>query len=152
MSTFTFRELLRSDAGEIAGWRYEEPYALYDVRDPDDLLRSEYEYYAVLSEEGELVGYCCFGEDARVAGLDEEPGVLDVGGGLRPDLTGIGLGGPFLRAVCRFGIDLHAPVRLRLAVADFNRRAQLVAAALGFERDAAHATEERAYVLMTRAA
>ena len=152
MTGFSFRELTRDDAHTIAGWRYEPPYSLYDAKDPDDLLRPEFEYYAAVAEDGELVGFCCFGEDARVSGLDEEPGVLDVGGGLRPDLTGIGLGGPFLREVCKFGARLHEPVRLRVTIAEFNRRAQLVAAALGFEREGVHENEEREYVLLARPA
>jgi RimJ/RimL family protein N-acetyltransferase len=143
---------MRADADEIAGWRYDEDYSLYDVGDHRELLNPAYEYYAAISEAGDLVGYCCFGEDARVPGLDEEAGVLDVGGGLRPDLTGIGLGGPFLREVCRFGAELHDPLRFRVVIAAFNRRAQLVAAALGFEKDEVHESSERQYVVMTRPA
>ena len=150
MSRFSFREIAAADARAISEWRYEEPYSVYDGGNPDNLLDPAYEYFAALDEHGELVGFCCFGEDARVAGLEEMPGVLDVGGGLRPDLTGVGLGGPFLREVCRFGGELHRPERFRLTVAAFNRRAQLVAAALGFERSWSHETPEREYVLMTR--
>jgi [ribosomal protein S18]-alanine N-acetyltransferase len=149
---FRFRPITEDDAHEIAGWRYDEPYTVYNADDPERMLRSEYEYYAAVGGEGELVGYCCFGEDARVAGLEEEPGTLDVGGGLRPDLTGVGLGGPFLREVCRFGGELHHPARFRVAVAAFNRRAQLVASALGFKRAGVHTTPEREYVVMSRAA
>src|SRR5262249_34048141 len=74
VSGFTFRELTRSDAEEIARWKYPEPYSMYDGGDPDRLL--EYTYFAGLDEEGGVVGFCCFGEDARVPGLDEEEGVL----------------------------------------------------------------------------
>lgn len=152
MSGFAFRELTRADAHDIAGWEYDEPYSVYNSDDAERLLSSEYEYYAAVADEGELVGYCCFGEDARVAGLEEEPGTLDVGGGLRPDLTDLGLGGPFLREVCRFGGELHHPARFRVTVAAFNRRAQLVASALGFERVGVHGTPEREFVLMMRQA
>lgn len=146
MSGFSFRELTRDDARTIAGWRYEEPYSVYDGGGAERLLRPEYEYYAAYAEDGGLVGFCCFGEDARVAGLEEEPGTLDVGAGLRPDLTGIGLGGPFLREACLFGGRLHEPLRFRVTVATFNRRAQLVAAALGFEQSGVHGD----YVVMAR--
>lgn len=142
--------MTEDDAREIAGWHYEEPYSVYNADDAARLLSPDYEYYAAVGDEGELVGYCCFGEDARVAGLDEKPGMLDVGGGLRPDLTGVGLGGPFLREVCRFGGELHDPTHFRVTVAGFNRRAQLVASALGFARAGVHGTPEREYVLMTR--
>jgi ribosomal-protein-alanine N-acetyltransferase len=150
VSGFSFRELTRADAEEIAAWRYEPPYSVYDGGDPQRLL--EFTYFAAIDEEGELVGFCCFGEDARVSGLEEEPGVLDIGAGLRPDLTGIGLGGPFLREACRLGADLYSPFRFRLAVAAFNRRAQMVASALGFEREGMHETDEREFVVMGRVA
>jgi ribosomal-protein-alanine N-acetyltransferase len=149
-SGFTFRELTRADAETIAGWRYREPYSLYEGGDPERLL--QYTYFAGLDEEGGLIGFCCFGEDARVPGLEEEPGVLDVGAGLRPDLTGIGLGGPFLREACRFGGELYSPLRIRVAIAAFNRRAQMVAHALGFEIERTLQSGEREFVVMTRAA
>jgi len=148
MSGFSFRELTRADAEAIAGWRYAEPYSIYDGGDPEQLLR--YTYFAGLDEEGTLIGFCCFGEDARVPGLEEEQGVLDVGAGLRPDLTGIGLGGPFLREACRFGGELYGPLRFRVAVAAFNERAQMVAHALGFEREGAVRTDEHEFVVMSR--
>jgi [ribosomal protein S18]-alanine N-acetyltransferase len=150
VSGFSFRELTRADAQEIARWRYEEPYSLYDGGDPDRLL--EYTYFAGLDEDGALVGFCCFGEDARVPGLNEETGILDLGAGLRPELTGLGLGGPYLREACRFGRELYGPERLRVVIAAFNRRAQMVAHALGFERDATLRNADSEFVVMTRAA
>ena len=150
MSGFTFRELTRADADAIARWKYPEPYSVYDGGDPDRLLK--YKYFAGLDEDGAVVGFCCFGEDARVSGLDEEEGVLDVGAGLRPDLTGIGLGGPFLREACRFGGELYAPERFRLVVAAFNRRAQMVAHALGFEREGEVRNDENEFLVLSRPA
>ena len=148
--SFAFRELTRADAEEISGWRYREPYSLYDGGDPEQLLA--YTYFAGLDEDGALIGFCCFGEDARVPGLDEEEGVLDVGAGLRPDLTGIGLGGPFLREACRFGGELYGPSSFRVVVAAFNRRAQMVAHALGFERTGKLRHDGLDFVVLTRAA
>jgi RimJ/RimL family protein N-acetyltransferase len=150
----SFRPLTDDDARAIAGWRYGGGYELYDhdaesvasLRDP------RYEYHAAVDSQGELVGYCCFGEDARVAGLPAKDGVLDVGGALRPDLTGIGLGAGFLRASCDLGRRLHQPLAFRVVIAAWNRRAQRVAAALGFEPAGSHSTDERDYVLFTRSA
>jgi ribosomal-protein-alanine N-acetyltransferase len=148
VSGFTFRELTRADAEEIAGWRYPTPYSMYDGGDPDRLF--EYTYFAGLDEDGALIGFCCFGEDARVPGLDGEEGVLDVGAGLRPELTGIGLGGPFLREACRFGTELYGPERLRVVIAGFNRRAQMVAHALGFEAERTLGSDASGFVVMSR--
>jgi [ribosomal protein S18]-alanine N-acetyltransferase len=149
-SGFRFRELTRADADSISRWKYPQPYSLYDGSgDADRLLK--YKYFAGLDEEGGLVGFCCFGEDARVPGLDEEEGVLDVGAGLRPDLTGIGLGGPFLREACRFGGELYKPSRFRVVIASFNDRAQMVAHALGFEaEDTVRNDEKNVFIVMTR--
>jgi ribosomal-protein-alanine N-acetyltransferase len=141
-------------AREIAGWRYDEPYSLYDPGPTavETLLDPDNAYHAALGTEGELIGYCCFGPDARVPGLEAEEGVLDVGGGLRPDLTGIGLGAGFLRASCELGRELYGPDSFRLVVAAFNRRAQRVAAALGFEQAGFHSTPDRDFIVLTRPA
>lgn len=148
--SFTFHELTHADAEAIAGWRYPEPYALYDGGDPAHLLR--HTYFAAIDEESRLIGFCCFGEDARIPGLEEEEGVLDVGAGLRPDLTGIGLGGPFLREACRLGDELYGPERFRIVVAAFNRRAQMVAHALGFEARGTLRHDANEFVVLTRSA
>ena len=79
--------------------------------------------------------------------VEERP---EVGAGLRPDLTGIGLGGPFLREACRFGGELYGPERFRVAVAAFNRRAQMVAHALGFEAEDKLRNDDNEFVVMTR--
>ena len=150
-SGFRFRELTRADAEAISRWKYPHPYSFYDGSgDADRLLK--YKYFAGLDEEGGLVGFCCFGEDARVPGLDEEAGVLDVGAGLRPELTGIGLGGPFLREACRFGGELYGPSRFRVVIASFNDRARMVAHALGFEAEDTVRNDGNEFVVMTRAA
>jgi len=58
-----------------AGWTYEAPFDIYDS-DPGDvemfLQRSDegYGYYAIVDAGSgqELVGFCCFGPEARVKG------------------------------------------------------------------------------------
>jgi ribosomal-protein-alanine N-acetyltransferase len=87
---FIFRPMSEGDARTIAGWHYQEPYTFYDMdQDADDLAelldpRSWTEtYYAVVDEPGELVGFFAFKRDGDIVDL-----VL----GLRPDLTGRGIG------------------------------------------------------------
>jgi [ribosomal protein S18]-alanine N-acetyltransferase len=84
--------------------------------------------------------------------MTEEGGVLDVGGSLRPDLTGLGLGAPFLRAACARGAALFEPQAFRVVVAAFNRRARNVAAALGFAQVGLASTDDREYVVLQRPA
>ena len=57
-----------------------------------------------------------------------------VGLGLRPYLTGRGLGLRFVEAGIEFAVERFHPQRLRLAVASFNKRAITVYERAGFER------------------
>ena len=129
---FTFRSMNEGDARTIAGWHYQEPYTFYDMdQDADDLAelldpRSWIKtYYAVVDEPGELVGFFAF---KRVGD------VVDVGLGLRPDLTGSGIGLPLLLAGLNFASATFSPTTFRLAVATFNTRAIRVYERAGFER------------------
>jgi RimJ/RimL family protein N-acetyltransferase len=131
---YTFTPIQREEAQSIAGWRYDGPYALYDG-DPDGfetLLRPEYRVHAARDEHGELIGYCSFGEDARVAGYAYADDALDVGLGMRPDLVGRSRGIGFTRAVLDFAQREFRPDAFRVTIAAFNRRAQRLCLALGF--------------------
>ncbi len=63
-----------------------------------------------------------------------KPEVLDVGVGMRPDMTGQGLGCRFVAAVLEFAAQKFAPRILRATIAGFNRRSARVFESLGFER------------------
>jgi ribosomal-protein-alanine N-acetyltransferase len=122
--------MTQADAETISRWRYEPPYDFYDAdADAGDLaelldagLRSE-KYFAARDERGELVGFFAFTTNA---------GVVAVGLGLRPDLTGLGIGLPFLERGLDFARGRFVPSRFRLAVAAFNRRAIIVYERAGF--------------------
>jgi [ribosomal protein S18]-alanine N-acetyltransferase len=137
---FTLKQITRSDARAISRWRYEEPYSIYDG-DPtsvDALLQPRFAYHSVYDERGDLTGYFCFGEDAQVVagkrrGLYEVEPALDVGLGMRPDLTGRGLGEEFVHAGLRFARETYSPPAFRLTVATFNQRAIRVYERAGFE-------------------
>jgi ribosomal-protein-alanine N-acetyltransferase len=128
---FTFQPLEEAHAREILEWHYEPPYDVYDLKgDADeiveDLLRPEYAYHAMLSTEGALVAFCCFGEDAQVPGGDYSAEALDVGMGVRPDLTGRGKGSAYVQAVLDYARRTWAPTAVRVTIAEFNTRAQRV--------------------------
>lgn len=58
---------------------------------------------------------------------------MEIGLGLRPDLTGKGLGSTFLDEIEQFILDYFPTVsKLRLSVASFNIRAQKVYQRAGF--------------------
>jgi [ribosomal protein S18]-alanine N-acetyltransferase len=137
MDLIKFKIMDRSTALTIAGWRYPPPYDFYNpdentnIEFVDGLLNPAFQYYSVWNQDGQLIGYCCFGEDARVQGGDYSDEGLDVGGGLRPDLTGQGLGALFLNSVFEFGAARFSPQKLRTTVATFNLRAIIVCEKVG---------------------
>ena len=160
---FTLKPITPSDARAISRWRYEEPYSIYDG-DPtsvDALLQPRFAYHSVYAESGDLTGYFCFGEDAQVAsgrrlGLYEVEPALDVGLGMRPDLTGRGLGVAFVYAGLRLARETFSPPAFRLTVAAFNRRAISVYERVGFETVERFGSDtrgaEREWLLMRRGA
>ena len=79
-------------------------------------------------EGEELVGYVCFGEPARVQGMEHENELVDVGWGLRPDLMGRGLGPGLIEAA----LAVHPRSRHRIAVLAWNERAKRAPAKCGF--------------------
>jgi ribosomal-protein-alanine N-acetyltransferase len=125
--------LSQEDAEAIAKWHYDEPYSFYDWSvDADDVrelldpsLRGEV-YWAVEDDAGKLVGHFSF--------KPREERTLEIGLGLRPDLTGRGLGGAFLAAGLTFARERFEPERFVLAVATFNERAIKVYERAGFAR------------------
>jgi len=133
-------------AKAISTWRYPDRYSTYDVHEAPS---SDTGYWAVL-DEGELVGYCCFGAEARVPGVEEEDGTLDVGYGMRPDLVGIGRGRSFVSAILAFGVKRFSPTQLRLLILDWNQRSRKVAEAHGFRRSGTVPGREGEFLVMTR--
>ncbi len=90
MPGYLFRPMGDGETWEISGWPYEPPYDFYDwTSDPDDLEelldpeRRKDAYFSAFDERGALVGFFLF--EARGQ-------TVDVGLGMRPDLTGAGLG------------------------------------------------------------
>ena len=114
---------------EVMRWRYEPPYDFYDLAsDPDDeaamLDRARAGHRrAVLGEDGRLDAFWYF---------DWHGVVVEVGIGLRPDLTGRGLGESFLRAQLDYASQTWRPETFRLFVAAWNERAIRLYERLGF--------------------
>jgi RimJ/RimL family protein N-acetyltransferase len=140
--------LTTADAADIASWRYPDRYATYDV---DGAPTSDRGFWAVRHGD-ELVGYCCFGEEARVPGAVEETGVIDVGYGMRPELMGRGQGSDFIGAILTFAAERFAPLRFRLLILDWNARSRAAASSAGFEEGGAIESTEGTFVVMTRSA
>jgi len=129
---YRFEPMSQRQARTVAAWRYTRPYDFYDmVADPGDLAelldpaQRAGRYFAVLGDPGDLVGFFMF---------KHEGDTIEVGLGLRPDLTGRGLGLSFLLAGLELARERYAPARIQLAVAAFNQRAIRVYERAGFRQ------------------
>jgi [ribosomal protein S18]-alanine N-acetyltransferase len=111
----------------MASWRYPPPFDFYDG-DVDPVLNPE-RHFGAFDEQGELVGFYYF---------EPKPPDLDYGLGLRPDLTGRGLGFDFFLAGLAFARERYRPRRVLLHVADFNDRARRLYERAGFRVISSH--------------
>ncbi len=148
-STLRVRDLAESDLDEIAAWRYDGRWAVYDS---DGRLDPSMGYWAVVEDAGageRLVGFACLGADARVPGLAEADGTLDVGLGMRPDLVGRGRGPQFATTVLDFAASRGAR-RLRAVVQDWNQRSLRLVNRLGFVRVGEHTVGAVTFVVLER--
>jgi len=137
----TIRALNGEEARIVASWQYGDELSMYDG-DPDHhegllaMTPEGYGYYAIVVEP-ELLGYCCFGPEGRVPGqLPPEDDLLDVGGGLRPDLVGKGLGSVGFPLVLAYGRQRFSPPGFRTAIASFNKRSIVLCRWAGFRTTA----------------
>ncbi len=126
----------KSAAREIVQWRYEPPYDIYNLDDSSEtinyLLDAQYNFHAIRDANGDLAGFCSFGVDAQVPGGDYGADALDIGMGIRPDLTGQGHGSDFVAAALNFAQRKFNPDAFRVTIAAFNQRAQRVWEKNGF--------------------
>ncbi|HAE82806.1 MAG TPA: GNAT family N-acetyltransferase [Ktedonobacter sp.] len=119
---FHVRAMSKEDAHLIASWHYEAPYDFYDMdRDQGDLAELlnpdswKESYFSVHNERDELIGFFAYKR--------ENEKTVEIGLGLRPDLTGKGLGRAFVHAGGAFAKTHYSVTQLSLYVATFNQRA-----------------------------
>jgi ribosomal-protein-alanine N-acetyltransferase len=128
---FRIRPMTAADARAVAAWRYPGDYSFYGAdADADDLAEllnpAEWGHRYVAADEvprHELAGFAVVKLAGRVA---------EIGLGMRPGLTGLGLGGPFVGACLRFAAAALGAQSYTLAVAAFNQRAITVYERAGF--------------------
>ncbi len=123
-------EWTEARASEVAGWRYEPPYDFYDLAsDPGDesAMRDPSRaghFRAVLADKDDRLDAFWY--------FDWPGDVVEVGIGLRPDLTGRGQGESFLSAQLAYATGIWNPATFRLFVAAWNERAIRLYRRLGF--------------------
>ena len=126
----TIKKMEQSEALEIAErWKYDGEYAFYDMTaDPEDyeeIVTPEKRgnrYFSVFNGD-ELTGFFC---------AEQEGADVEIGLGLRPDLTGRGRGGAFLEEILWFVRENYSFEKIKLDVVSFNQRAIKVYERAGF--------------------
>lgn len=155
-----------ASAQAIAGWCYEPPYDVYNLQPDEDveetvayLVDPQNAFFAIRGQVGDLeketlLAFCSFGTDAQVSGGDYSQDALDIGLGVRPDLTGQGHGLTFVAAVLDFARRRFNPAAFRVTIAEFNERARRVWQKAGFQPTQTFRREydSRPFVILTREA
>lgn len=169
---FTFAQMDEADARAILAWRYDGPYAVYNSADPTDgealgalaeLLDPRSPYFAVREaghEHEPPVAFFAVGSSCEVGREIGAPytlrpdGSATVGLGLRPDLTGRGLGLSMAQVGLAYVRERYAPTGFRLYVYAWNARAIRVYERAGFvavgETRVPAKEGERVFIEMTR--
>ena len=135
VAPYQVSELSVEDGMDIAMWRTPGPWR---IQDSLETPRPDEGYWAVRDGNTALVGFCCFGEDARPPGLPSSAKLLDVALGLAPQLTGRHLSRDFAAAVVAHARDVAEDRRLRCAVAAWNEVGRRTAEAVGFRVTGLH--------------
>jgi ribosomal-protein-alanine N-acetyltransferase len=129
---YIFVPMTEKFANDIANWHYNDLYSFYDMAaDQDDLKifmdskNWQNTIRAVLNENDELIGWASFYTENDEFWLSL---------GLRPDLTGQGLGEEFVTQCVRYVISQYKLIKhvIKLDVALFNKRAIKVYQKVGF--------------------
>lgn len=127
-----------ADFQQIVRWQYAPPYDAYVIpkRDWDETIAyfaALGQNFAVIADDDDtVIGFASFGEDGQVPGGDYTQEALDIGMGMRPDLTGQGQGHAYLVAVLDYTQANFQPTYLRATIALFNQRAQNMVKRAGF--------------------
>lgn len=128
----SFKKMTQHQAENIASsWHYDDEYSFYDMdADEEDLVefldpKQRGESMFVVMNSQEIIGYFCFNR------IDKE--TIDIGLGMRPNLTGGGKGVEFLKAGLNFAKLTYNPDQITLSVATFNLRAIKVYKKVGFK-------------------
>lgn len=120
-----------ADAELVAGWRYDGDWAVYDQPSVSAFL-DQLPLYFVVEDDSGPVGFLCIGAAARVGGMTEQTDMVDLGVGLRPDLTGRGDGTEFGAIVLRFVGERFPGMAVRASVQSWNTRSLSLTRSLGF--------------------
>ncbi|WP_157812027.1 GNAT family N-acetyltransferase [Alteribacter populi] len=123
--------MTNEDAMKIAEWEYKGPYDFYNFKNDEEdldyfLNPFNWEHISAVYDSNILVGFASF----TVVNARE----VEVGLGLRPDLTGKGNGEEFVKFAVERAKAKYEPITLTVNVASFNERAITVYGRIGFKK------------------
>lgn len=132
---FNFKKMQKKYAKEILKWHYDGKYSFYDMEfdkeDLEDFLEiiendNWDNYYVAVDEEENLIGMFTYNFNMDV---------MEIGLGLKPSLTGKGIGEHYVKAGIEYGLlELgFEGKQIKLSVANFNNRAIKVYKKIGFK-------------------
>lgn len=136
---YQFKKMTQKEAEQIAfTWRYDPPYHFYNMEeDEEDLAsfldgRARGEFVFAVKDEEELIAFLMIEREAKT---------VDIGLGMRPDLTGQGMGAVFLTEAMDFINHTYEPKQITLSVATFNQRAIKLYTRIGFRKQQVYIQE-----------
>lgn len=149
-------EMSQEYANCIVQWCYDGGYSFYDHEGEDPTSYMDGTHYVCIDEYGSLIGYFCFGADARIPTVEKnvyDNDFVDIGLGLKPDLCGKGFGFLFIKLGLTFAQKYLGYQKFRLSVAAFNERAVKVYLRAGFciDREVTNARFKNKFYIMTLA-
>jgi len=129
---YKFEIMTQEQAEEIAfTWHYDAEYSFYDMEaDKEDLAefldtQKRGDSYFVVTKDSDIIGFFSF----NMVAID----TIDIGLGMRPNLTGKGNGLGFIKAGLEYAESKYTPQKITLSVATFNQRAIKIYSKFGFE-------------------
>ena len=140
-------------AEDISTWKYDDIYSFYNHNESNITEYMDGTYYACLDNDGDLIGYFCFGENARIPTIEDDvydDDFIDIGLGMKPSLCGKGQGLSFFLSGLNFAIKQFNTKQFRLSVAVFNERAIKVYKNAGFfvEREVTNSYFHNKFLIM----
>jgi [ribosomal protein S18]-alanine N-acetyltransferase len=150
------RQMDESDATVILGWKYTEPYDFYNNEVTNEAIQEllDGSYYSVIDEQNELIGFFCTGKSAQVPAGSKfdayKADYIDIGLGMRPNLTGKGYGLLFCSYILTDINTNYKNIPTRLTVATFNTRAIHLYEKLGFIKKFEFKTDYCVFMTMVK--
>lgn len=113
-------------------WHYNDEYSFYNMEsDLEDLVlflnpNERGNSTFTVKKDDAIIGFFSF--------TQVNNHTIDIGLGMKPDLTGAGHGKNFLKAGLEFAKETYSPQKITLSVATFNQRAIKVYQKVGFQK------------------